>query len=78
MFLNQGISSFCALAIKTDDVKYILDYLKGDTKIETNKLSTIYETINNDLILENQIMKDVESVKKTTEYVKLFKDNFIT
>jgi len=64
--------------IKTDDIKYIIDYLNGNTKVESNKILTIYETINNDLIVENQIMNDVESVKKTSIYKNIFKENYIT
>jgi hypothetical protein len=64
--------------IKQDDIKYIIDFLQGDTKIEENKISTIYETINNDLVIENQIMRDVESIKKIPTYRSIFKQNYIT
>lgn len=64
--------------IKLDDIKYIIDYLNGDIKVESSKISSIYETLNNDLIIENQIMYDVESVKKTPVYKTLFKENYIT
>lgn len=64
--------------IKTDDIKYIIDYLNSDTKVEANKNSTIYETINNDLIIENEIMYQVEQAKKEKGYKKLFNTNFIT
>ncbi|CAH6421508.1 VETF early transcription factor large subunit [uncultured virus] len=64
--------------IKSDDIKYIIDYLNGETKVESSKTSSIYEIINNDLILENQIMYDVETVKTFPEYRNLFKENYIT
>ena len=64
--------------IKTDDVKYIVEYLNGDIKVESNKINTIYETLNNDLIIEYEIMKDVEHIKKIANYKYLFKDNYIT
>lgn len=64
--------------IKTDDIKYIIEYLNGDTKVESNKTKTIYETLNNDLLIEYEIMKDVEHIKKTANYKYLFKDNYIT
>ena len=64
--------------IKSDDVKYILEYLNGIPKVENNKLVSTYDLINNDLILENEIMKDVEAVKKTPYYKDIFKDNYIT
>jgi hypothetical protein len=64
--------------IKTDDIKYVIDYLNNNTKIESNKLITVHETINNDMILENQIMNDIETIRKTADYTTLFKDNYIT
>lgn len=50
--------------IKQDDIKYIIDYLNGNIDVENHKTKTIYETINNDLIMENEIMKEVEMTKK--------------
>jgi hypothetical protein len=64
--------------IKQEDVKYIIEYLNGNTKVESNKISSIYEMINNDLLLENQIMKTAEDVKQIKEHEELFKDNYIT
>ena len=64
--------------INKDDIKYIISYLNNDRKIEYSKMESIYENINNDLILENQIMQDVEDTKKNLEYKKLFKDNYVT
>ena len=54
--------------IKQDDIKFIIDYLKGDTVIEENKIVSVFDTLYNDLILENQIMFDVEKVKETSIY----------
>ncbi len=64
--------------IKGDDLKYILDYLNDNTKVESDKNSIIYETITNDLVMENEIMHVVENTKKNTNYKKVFKDNYIT
>jgi hypothetical protein len=64
--------------IKSDDVKYILEYLQTGSSVEENKLKTTYETIMNDLVLENEIMKDVEEVKKHSDFQYIFKDNYIT
>ena len=64
--------------IKNDDVKHILDYLTNNPKIESTKMESVYESINNDLILENEIMKNVEMVKKVDNYQYLFKENYIT
>ena len=64
--------------IKTEDLKYIIEYLNNDKKIETNKITTIFETVNNDLIMENEIMSMVESVKLNDNYKHIFKENYIT
>lgn len=72
--------------ISFDDFKSILDYLnidsddtKKDRNLEINKMQTIYKTINNDLTIENEIVKSVELVKKTPGvYQKLFRPNYIT
>lgn len=63
--------------IKTDDVKYIIEYLNGDIKTENTKSKNIYETLTNDLIIEHEIMKSVENAKKTQSYKSLFKENYI-
>lgn len=63
--------------INSDNVKYIIDFLNGKTKVEEDKISVIYNTINNDLILENEIMNNVEKIRGTSEYKKLFKESYI-
>lgn len=64
--------------IKSDDIRYILDYLNEKSNVEQGKIDMAYETINNDLIIENEVMKDVEEVKKHGGYSYLFKENYIT
>lgn len=64
--------------IKQDDVKGIIDYLNGDIKSESQKNANIFNSITNELIIENQIMFDVEKVKRGKNYQHLFKENFIT
>jgi len=64
--------------IKQDDIKYIIDYLGGDVKIEENKIFTIHETLNNDILMENQIIYTVEELKKVPVYRSIFKQNYIT
>lgn len=64
--------------IRSEDVKYIVEYLNNDKKIEQNKITTIFETINNDLIMENEITNMVEDVKVHDKFGHIFKDNFIT
>lgn len=65
--------------IKQDELKYVLEYLNGnDQKSEYNKIMTVFETINNDLIMENEIMNVVEDVKLNEKYEYIFKENYIT
>ncbi|AYV76856.1 MAG: early transcription factor VETF large subunit [Barrevirus sp.] len=65
--------------IKSDDVNFIIDYLndlKGG-QVEAEKIKSIYETLNNDLIVENEIMKNVENVRKENIYTSLFKEIYV-
>ena len=71
--------------IRVDDIKNILDILnknesENKKNSENNKLKMIFDTITNDLILENVIMRDIEVVKKKNikDYSKIFKENFVT
>lgn len=65
--------------ITPDDFKYIINYLNNKKEVEETKIQTIFETINNDLIMEKEIIKIVEDVKTGKEdYRYIFKDNFIT
>lgn len=64
--------------VKSDDIKYIFDYLNGKPEVENNKIKAVFENIYNDLVLENEVMKDVEQVRKSNAYQYLFKDNYIT
>ena len=59
--------------IRTDEIKNILDYLNNDKKVEESRMINIFETINNDLILENEIMTIVENTKLDAGNRKLFK-----
>ena len=70
--------------IRPEDVVNIMGYLNKNTPenkklAESSKYKNIYETANNDLILENEIMRDIELVKKQNppELKKIFKDNHI-
>jgi hypothetical protein len=65
--------------LRSEDIKNIISYLQGDTKLENSKLSNTYEIINNDMIVENEIVKLVESVKKNEKIDYIFKeDNYVT
>jgi hypothetical protein len=64
--------------IKMEDFKNIIDLLNDNPKNEINKTIIIYETINNDLIIETEIMTTVDSVKMNEKFEHIFKNNHIT
>ena len=71
--------------IHIDEIGNIISFLNQNQPesskiVEKNRLKMIYDTDNNDLILENEIMKDVEMVKKKNakDYTKIFKENYVT
>ena len=69
--------------INSDEFKQIVNYLdikdEQNRKFEINQMKSIYQTLNNDLILENEIIKTVEDVNMNNDEVKdMFKDNHIT
>ena len=64
--------------IRNEDVKSIIDFLNQNKKNELNKTNLIFETINNDLILENEIMNTVETVKMNDKFDHIFKENYVT
>merc|ERR1711918_215169 len=46
---------------------------------EIKHMKQVYQTLNNDLIVENEIIKNVEMlIKDDSEYNKYYKDNYIT
>ena len=66
--------------IKADEFRHLIDYLGGEIKVESNKNEMIFDTIYNDLVMENEIIQIVEDVKLETgsKYKKIFKENFVT
>lgn len=64
--------------IKSEDIKSIIDLLNGNSKVEISKISMIFETLNNDVTIENEITGTVEDVKLKSTYKHIFKENFIT
>jgi hypothetical protein len=64
--------------IKSEDIKTIIDLLNGQPKSELSKVAIIFDTINNDITMENEITGTVEEVKMKNEYRHIFKENFIT
>lgn len=66
--------------IKDEDIKNILNFLNNkDKKFELHMMKNVFDTINNDLVLLNEITKEVELIKKNNiKYKYIFKDNYIT
>lgn len=54
--------------IHLNDMIDIIDYLNNNKKVEANRIDTIYNTINNDLILENEIMNVANELKDKIKY----------
>jgi hypothetical protein len=69
--------------ISSDEFKQIINYLnikdEQNRKYEINNMKNIYQTINNDLILENEIIKTVELIDYQKPVIQnMFKNNYIT
>lgn len=64
--------------ISPEDLKHILGYLNKEKKVEEDRIQLVYKTINNDMIMENKIMREVEMVKKENKYQYIFKNNYVT
>ena len=69
--------------INSEEFKQIINYLnlndENNRKFEINQMKNIYQTINNDLILENEVIKTVENININNQEIKdMFKDNHIT
>ena len=65
--------------ISQDEFKQIIDCLNGESKSETNKILQYHQNIENDLLLENEIVKTVEELKlEPTVYSGIFKNNYVT
>jgi hypothetical protein len=61
------------------ELSTILEYLNGNTDVETKKIRQIITTIDNDLSLENQVMSYIEDeFDNKKAYENYYKDNFIT
>jgi len=71
-------------SISQSDLKNIINYLNlhstSDKKTaEEIKILLTYKNIQNDLLMENEILKTIEEIKKTpSKYIGIFKDNYIT
>lgn len=64
--------------IRTDEIKNIINYISNiDDKIESSRMINVFETLSNDLIIENEIMTLVESIKQKNIYRKNFFTTYI-
>jgi len=63
--------------IRMDEIKDIINYLNKDKKTEEIRIKNIFDTINNDLIIENEIMSVVENTQITNDTKKNFKDTYV-
>lgn len=65
--------------IRSDDIKNVLNFLKNDKETELLNSKNIFDTINNDLVLINEITNEIETTKKNSiDYKDIFKDSYIT
>lgn len=64
--------------IMQTDLQHIIDYLGNNPTMEREKISTAFDSINVDLLMENEIIKLVEETKYKTNYTRILKENFIT
>lgn len=64
--------------IRNEDIKYIIDYLGIEKKVEAGKMTSVYDTISGDLIMANEIMSVVDAVRESNDYKNIFRENFIT
>lgn len=65
--------------ISQDDFKNLIGYLNSNKVNESSKINLVYKNIHNDLLMENEILKTIEEIKKTPKvYSGIFKENYIT
>jgi len=62
--------------IKNEDVKSIIELLNGNKKTEISKSLIVFETLNNDLVMENEIMDTFEQVKMKEKYQYIFPESY--
>jgi len=64
--------------ISQSDIHHIIDYLNGNVSVEKDKIERNFESVNTDLLLENEVVNIVEKVKREADYTHIMKENFIT
>lgn len=62
--------------ITQTDFKEIIDYLNNKSKVETTKIEQIFNTINNDLVMENEIMTTINHVNPSS-YKNLYDQIYV-
>jgi len=60
------------------DTYDIIDYLNGKTQNEEKKMIDTFDTIQNDLLLDNEIIKNVEEAMSKKKYKMYSGENYIT
>jgi hypothetical protein len=67
------------IGISLEDLNNIILYLGDNKMIEGNKINSYYRNSENDLLMENEIVKTIEELKKNPKlYNNIFKENYIT
>ena len=64
--------------LKDNDISRIIDYLNDKKDSEERIQDSVYQTLHNDMIMVNEITDVVEIVKRSNDYKKVFKQNYIT
>jgi len=68
--------------ITQDEFKHIVDYVNSNKdlkRFEINKILSVFQNIQNDLLLEGEITRTIEQVKiEKLDYMSVLKSNFIT
>lgn len=60
-----------------DDIKQIIDFLNDEKKLEVDRVNSVFNTINNDVIMENEITNIIENTKRNENFSTIFQENYI-
>lgn len=61
-----------------EEIKHIISYLNNTSDIEAKKISSNYEIMYNDLIIDNEIMNLVDETQIHNKIGSIFKERYIT
>ena len=64
--------------ISQPNIRHIIDYINDNQAVEKDTIERNYESINTDLLLENEVVNVVEKVKREEKYTHIMKENYIT